>query len=190
MADREALREPLPVVPAPAELECERPEEQRRIGDAAGKNYVGAASERLRDRLGAQVGIGEQQPVLHGGNVGAGVEVRERLTRRTQFIDAACDRVAGHDGDLRRPAFCVERFRNRFAGAFGIEPAGVENEPDLVFYGKRPELGEHRYCIARVPGGRILLAVFLQDRERKLGEMIRTDVLHAAALDRGADRAP
>ena len=190
VADRQSLREPLPVVPLPAELERERPEEQRRIGHAAGKDDVGAASERLRDRLRAQIRIGKQQPLLHGGDIGARIEVRERLARRPQFIDAGSDRVAGHDGDPGLPSFGMERFCDRFAGAFRIEAAGIEHELDAVFRGERPEFGEHRHRIARVAGGRILLAVFLQDRERELGQMVRADVLHAAALDRGAHRAP
>ncbi|MNC91422.1 hypothetical protein D3C83_76830 [compost metagenome] len=56
--------------------------------------------------------------------------------------------------------------------------------------GERPQLEQHRQAVARVAGGGILLPVLLQDGERQLGQVVGGDVLHAAALDRGAHRPP
>ena len=60
MADDDARRQPVPVVPRPAELVHERSQEQGGVGHAAGDHDLGAGVERLHDRAGPEVGTGEQ----------------------------------------------------------------------------------------------------------------------------------
>ena len=61
VADEDAGREPVPVVPRPAVLVRERREEQRRVGDPAGDHDVGALRERVGDRARAEVRGREQR---------------------------------------------------------------------------------------------------------------------------------
>ena len=147
-------------------------------------------AERFGDRRGAEIGIREHDLVAHGRDVGAGVEMRERLAACLQFVDALRDRVAGDDRDLRLVALFLERARDRVACAMRIEPAGVHHELHAALGGERPQLEQHRHDVARIAGARVALAVLLQDREGEFGEVIRGDVLDAAAFDRGAHRPP
>ncbi len=190
MPDGQPLREPVPVVPAPVELVHDRAERERGIGDTAGDYDIGAAPERLRDRLRAQIGAGKQQALAHRRDVGAGVHMRQRLAARLQLVESIRDRVARHRGNLRFPPIFAERAGDRFARALRIEAAGIHHEFHAVLGGERPQLGQHRHGIARVAGGRVLLPILLQDREGELGEVVGRDVVDAAALDRGANRAP
>jgi hypothetical protein len=188
--DGQALRQPVPVVPAPVQLVHERSERERRIGDAPGDHDVGASCQGLGDRCRAEIRVGEQQALAHARDVGAGVHMGKGFARAVQLIDALGDRVAGDDRDLRFEAFVAERARHRRACAVRVEPAGIHHELHAALRGHWPQLGQHRHAVARIAGARVLLAVLLQDRERQFGKMIRRDVLDAAALDRGAHRAP
>src|SRR5450759_1728022 len=55
-----ALPQQVPVIHRPAEGVNHRRQKQRGIGGAPGDHDIGAAGERLRDRLGAEIGIGRQ----------------------------------------------------------------------------------------------------------------------------------
>src|SRR5256885_10532783 len=46
---------------------------------------VGAVAERLRDRRRAEIGVGEQQPVTHRADVGAGIHVGQRDRKSTRL---------------------------------------------------------------------------------------------------------
>ena len=76
--------EAVPVVPRPTVLVRERREEQRRVGDAAGDDDVGALGERVGDRTRAEVRRREQRAARARVERRAGVEVRERFAVRVQ----------------------------------------------------------------------------------------------------------
>ena len=190
MPDGEALGKALPVVPAPAKLEGERAEEQRGVRDAAGQHDVGALRQRLGDRLGAEVSIREQQSFPHAGDVGASVHVGEALAGGAQMVDAPGHRVAGHHRDLCRPSLGAEGLGKCRTRAHRVQAAGIQDELHAVLYRQWPQFDQHRDRVARIARRGIFLAVFLQDREGQLGEVVRAYVADAAALDRGGDRAP
>ena len=66
MAHDGALPQSIPVIPAPAELEHQRRQEQRRVGNPPRDDYIGTPLQGLDKGFGAQVGIGGDDPVLKG----------------------------------------------------------------------------------------------------------------------------
>ncbi len=90
-----ALAQALPVVHRPAEGVDGRREHQRRVGDTAGDDDVGALRQRVDQRLRAQIGIGRQQPAA---------QCRHRFARVVEVVALAQlleDVVARDGGDLQ-----------------------------------------------------------------------------------------
>ena len=190
VTDSKPKREAVPVVPAPAQLMHDRSERQRRVRYAPRQHDVRTLAERIRDWPCTEIGAGEQQPFAHACDRRVGVHVRKRFACRHELVETLEHRVPAHRGNRRVPAARPQRRRQRFARRVRIQSAGVEHELDPARRRERPQVAEHRHQIAGVAGGRILLPVLLQDGERELRQVVGSDVLDAAALDRGAHRPP
>jgi hypothetical protein len=91
--------EPVPVVARPAELPGRRTERERGVGDAPADHDVGAAFERGGDAPAAEVRVRGDDRRVERGERDALVEVRERLARRAQRIQARQEVVALDVGD-------------------------------------------------------------------------------------------
>ena len=130
MADHRAAREAVDVTGCPAVLVHERRHEQRRIGDAAGDDDVGAAGERRQHRLRAEIGVGrhdgsvvrQRKARLHGGRI----EIE-----RIEYV------VPGHGSDLDGNAHALRDRDDRVAPRQRIGGAQIADEADSL-------PGEHR----------------------------------------------
>ena len=163
VADGDAGGQAVPVVPGPAVLVDERRDEQRRVGHPAGHHDVGALRERVDDRPGAEVDVGEQ-----------------RVGRQRQLVGQRADVVAHHGGhgeagDARR----LQRVDDGPPGGHRVDAAGVGDElgpaVDEVRQG-RPHVQRE---VARVAEGLVALAVLLQDGEGQLGQGLADEVVDA-----------
>ncbi len=85
VADEDALAEARPVVGAPAEAVHQR--RQRRVGDAAGDDDIGAGGKRRQQRIGTEVGVGRDEAVAE--------------IRRTRRAGAVEQRQAGSTARMR-----------------------------------------------------------------------------------------
>jgi hypothetical protein len=68
VADHRRVRDGVPVVQRPPELVADRPDEQRRVGDPPAHDDLRAGLQTGDDRVGADVGVGRDDPVTQGGD--------------------------------------------------------------------------------------------------------------------------
>ena len=186
MPDERALAEPVPVVGAPGELVHQRREKQRRIAHPAGDHDIGAAGERLDDRLGAEIGVGGNHARGDVGDAALGFD--ERQVAPAQRI---CDIVAGDGGDLQARQAHLPRDRHRGAdGADRVRGAHVGDDLHAVGDAgpqhRAEPLGEQRI----EAGVGIAPACLLRERDGALGEAFEHEVVEVSAggeVGRGLD---
>ena len=176
--------EAVPIVVAPAELVHAGPDHERGIGDAAGDHDIGAGRQRRHDPPAAEVGVGGDEPVAHGRQRRAAVEIGEArvvAAGGTQQLEAL---VAGDDPDRERPAAALlERGPAGGGAGGGGEAAGVGDEPAAAARG--PVVGQAAHGldeVARVAEGGVALALARQDRHRHLGEVVEREVVEIGLL--------
>ncbi len=186
MPDERALAEPVPVVGAPGERVHQRREKQRRIAHPPGDHDVGAAGERLDDRLGAEIGVGRHHPRRDVGDAALGFD--ERQIAGPQRLR---DIVAGDGGDLQpRQAHLAGDRGHGADGADRVRRAHVGDDLHAVGDAgpqhRAQPLGQQRI----ETGVGIAPARLLRQRNRALGEAFEHEVVELSArgeLDRGLD---
>ncbi len=99
--------EAVPVVARPAEVRERRADGQRRVGDAAADDDLGAGEQRVGDRLGAEVGVGADDVEAVAARAERGAQ--QRAVRRAAQV------VALDDRDARRAQAEFARQRRRCA---------------------------------------------------------------------------
>jgi hypothetical protein len=185
MAGERALRQPVPVVRAPAEVMDQRAQRQRRIDHPAGDHHLGPGIERRGDRARAQIGIGAGHPF------GQRPAVHRPHARGADRGPVGQQVVARHHRQAEGEAL-PGRLGSKGRGQRGrIHPAGVGDQPDAL----RPDLRQHR-ADRRQPVGhetcpRIARPLPGEDRHRHLGQIVAGQDVNPPALDqlaRGVDR--
>ena len=182
VADEDAGREPVPVVPRPAVLVRERREEQRRVGDAAGDHDVGALRERVDDRARAEVRRREQRRAGERRRTAR----RCRGARTPGRARCAARRAAPSTSSPTTVAILMpvtpELARGLDRGVRGrgrVDAARVGDDLRAAVGDERQRTREVRGKVARVAARLVALAVLLQDRERQLGERFEAEVVDA-----------
>ena len=174
MADEDARRESVPVVPRPVVRERERTEEQRRVGHSPGDHDVGTLRERVGDRTCAEIRGREQRRRRQR------VERPCRVSRWANGSPAAWRsssrgrRSSPSTVAIVMPVIPSDRavsIAARAAAAGLMPPALVTTlvRPSATYGSARA-----RYAgqIARVAARLVALAILLQDRERQLGQRL------------------
>ncbi len=180
MPDEGAGREPVPVVPSPLVRECERTEEQRGVGHSPGDHDVGTLRECVGDRTRAEIRGCEQRRCRQRVEGRAGVEVGEGFATRVEIVEPGQEIVAQHgrDRDPRDP----ERPRGFDRGARRggrVDATGVGDDLGATVGDVRQRAREIGRQIARVAARLVALTIFLQDRERQLGERLEAQEVDA-----------
>ena len=181
-----ALPEQIPVIHRPAEGMDHRRQKQRRIGRAAGDDDIGACCQRLRHRLGAEIGIGRQQAVAE--LLDGAVEFHDRQIAVLAGIEHV---VADDGGDLQRRQ--PERFRDLGGlarGGFRIGRAHIGDDLDALGGAKRQHRAHPLLEQRIVAAVGVLHARLLRQRHRALAEAFEHQVLDVALFgefDRGLD---
>ena len=186
MAGDGALPQQIPVVHGPAEGMDHRREEQRGIGGAAGDHDVGARLQRVRHRLGAEIGIGREQPVAE--LLDGAVEFHDREIVGFAGVEHV---VADDGGDLQfRQAERARDLGGLLRGRFRIGRAHIGDDLD-AFCGAERQHRAHALFQQRVVAAfGILHPRLLRQRHRALAEALEHEIVDLALLgelDRGLD---
>ena len=155
-------------------------DDQRRVGDAAGDDDVGAVLEGAGDAEPAEVGVGGQRPVGPGRQRLAAGEMPQRVTGWRQRIEAVEDIVAVDVGDAQLVAAAGGQLAGCGGEAGRVESAGVDDEPDPIGH----EGLEGGVEVVEEAGGVALGGVFgarlAEDEHRDLGEVVAGEDVDAA----------
>ena len=153
-----------------------RRQEQRGIRGAPGDHDIGARCQRLRDRLGAEIGIGRQQPVAE--LLDGAVEFHDREIAVLAGVEHV---VADHGGDLQRGK--PERLRDLGGPARGSDRIGrahIGDDLDALAGANRQHRAHPLIQQRIVTAIGILHARLLRQRHRALAQTFEYQILQVA----------
>ena len=175
MAHHGAARHAVEIVGLPAVLVGGGRQKQRRIGDAAGDDHVGAGGERGQQRIDAEIRVGRHQPFVRRQRP-AGFE--HAIGRPHQFQHV----VAGHRGDLDIELAAFGDFDDQVRRRDRIGGAHVGDQPHALLLDHRQQQFHAPREQHVVAFRRLLQLPQLRERDRALGEAFEPQVLQPAAL--------
>ena len=152
-----------------------RREKQRRVGDAPGEDDVGAGGERRQQRLGAEVGVGGDQPGVVGD---ASAGLQDAVVR----LEQAEHVVAGDRRDLERDSAAPGDGEHRLCAGDRIRRAHIGQQAHAVALRHRQQqlhAPREQRVVAVV---RILQLPQLRERDGALGEALEPEVGEPGAL--------
>ena len=179
--------EPVPVVPGPTEVRGGRAEGQRGVGDPARHDDPRPVAQPSRDRPGAEVDVGADQP---------------RPTRRRSAAPSPCGRMSGRRRPspgssrarrpLRRPRSARPPCPARPASAHTVSaqatgfrpPALVTTFSPACSLEDRREPRQQFGEVVDVPRRRVLRPEVAEDRQRQFGEVFEREHVEPAVAAR------
>ena len=161
------------VLRRPAKLVDHRAADERRVGDAAGNDDLGARGEALGHGERTDVGVGAEQVVLDLGQRPAVVHVLHRVAGVGQFRDAGQDVVAVDYADFEAlDALLAGEFENGLQAAVGVDSAGVGDHLDALLVDCGQRAVQHLHEVRRVSRCRIPPLELLHDAHGDFREVV------------------
>jgi hypothetical protein len=179
----DAGREPVPIVPGPAELVRERGQDERGVGGTAGHDDARPAAQRFGDRTSAQVGIGGDDAPADLRERARTVHVVETGTVGLERVEPRQQVVAAHHADRQRHARLLAQGVDGLRTPGGIDAPGIHDHGGAALEHGRQGTLELLDEVVRKARARIARTLALQDHHGDLGEEIHGDVVDRSTAE-------
>ena len=183
VAHQDALAQLRPVVTPPAKGVHQRREEQRRVGHPAGDHHVGPCGQGRQQGLGAQVGVGGDQPLAQGRGALRPGAFRQRHVVRAHPVQHVVARHHRH-AQARQAEFSCHRQHGR-PGGLRVRRAHVADHPHALAHAGRQH-GAHtrlQHRVIAVLG--VAGAAQLRQRDGALGQALEHQRVQPTPLGQG-----
>ena len=183
VAHQHALAELRPVVGAPAKGVHQRREEQRRVGHAAGDHHVGPRGQRRQQGLGAQVGVGRDQPFAQLRRTRGAGALHQRHVMRAHPAQHVVARHHRH-AQTRQAEFSRHR-QHGLPGGLRVCGAHVADHPHPLAHAGWQHGAHARLQHRVVAVARVFRAAQLRQRDGALGQALEHQRVQPAPLGQG-----